>query len=662
MCFDRTFILEPKPFALPRKTPIALLLLCTFHLAGFTQNFEISPPPKWVIEVDPNPDSEVSKYDVNGGFYNALIDYQSNFEKEEEFTHQSLNIVTAAGITSASEIYITYDSSFQSLNFHYLHIWRNGKMLDRTADLSFEFLTNEQNLGIGIYTGALTAYEILKDIRRDDVIEYAYTIKGSNPLYEGNNYEFLYLDASNPIDRFHIRIIHADKEKHTIECRNCGDLKLDKDVKDGMRIYSFDESNIEAIDVEESQPSWHIPFRHILSTQAASWTEINDWGLEIFKVDGAQEELDNVFEEVLTGSETEVEKISALLDFTQNDIRYMGVETGMGSIRPFMPNQVIKQRFGDCKDKTLLFVELMHKMGVKTVYPALVNTAMTHSLINMLPGRQIFDHVVVCMDYKGKRYWIDPTISQQGGDFMHRSMVDYGYALIVKEGNNRLAKMSIEDDYSRMEITEEYVISNFEDPAELTVTSKLHGLNADQFRMIIEYYSVKEASDELRMIYANLYPNILERAKLKVKDDMVENVITLTESYTIPDHWREEEGYLMKLQYFQYEPIALYEYVSPIACEIKKQPVEVPYPSYFKQHTILHLPEEIGINVQDQHVDNVAFKYDKTAVSESPKHIELNYFYQTKTREIEAEAFIQVCKDMNTMTQDLPIKISYPLK
>ena len=40
--------------------------------------------------------------------------------------------------------------------------------------------------------------------------------------------------------------------------------------------------------------------------------------------------------------------MNAVINFVQNDIRYMGIEQGIGSIKPFTPEQVVKQRFGDC--------------------------------------------------------------------------------------------------------------------------------------------------------------------------------------------------------------------------------------------------------------------------------------------------------------------------
>jgi len=43
----------------------------------------------------------------------------------------------------------------------------------------------------------------------------------------------------------------------------------------------------------------------------------------------------------------------------QQTIRYMGVEVGVGSHTPTHPNAVLTRRFGDCKDKALLVLNML---------------------------------------------------------------------------------------------------------------------------------------------------------------------------------------------------------------------------------------------------------------------------------------------------------------
>ena len=53
-------------------------------------------------------------------------------------------------------------------------------------------------------------------------------------------------------------------------------------------------------------------------------------------------------------------------------LRYVAVELGVGAFRPRTPEQVWKQRYGDCKDKANLLVAVLGKLGISAEF-ALVN-------------------------------------------------------------------------------------------------------------------------------------------------------------------------------------------------------------------------------------------------------------------------------------------------
>lgn len=53
-------------------------------------------------------------------------------------------------------------------------------------------------------------------------------------------------------------------------------------------------------------------------------------------------------------------------------LRYVAIELGVGAFRPRTPEQVWRQRFGDCKDKANLLVAVLAKLGIEAEF-ALVN-------------------------------------------------------------------------------------------------------------------------------------------------------------------------------------------------------------------------------------------------------------------------------------------------
>jgi len=68
-----------------------------------------------------------------------------------QFSHFVQNVVTSGGVSNASQLNITYDSSYQKAEFHYLRIKRKEQLIDKTQDVKFEFIKNEEQLQSNIY-------------------------------------------------------------------------------------------------------------------------------------------------------------------------------------------------------------------------------------------------------------------------------------------------------------------------------------------------------------------------------------------------------------------------------------------------------------------------------------------------------------------------------
>jgi len=636
-----------------------LFFAIAFSSTLLGQHITINKTPDWVIQETFNINSEVSKYDVSSGAYFELMDYQYNLETGSDYTHEIINILSYGGVKNASEIYITYDSAYQKVDFHYLYIWRKGQKIDRTNDLTFELLNNEQSLSDGVYTGQITAYDILEDIRVDDKIEFAYTIHGDNPIYNGKLYRYVSLEYDNPIDYLSARVFYPKKEEYTWRCNACEDVTIKETSTKQFEQVHLIRKNIKAIELEESIPPWHIPFKHFVISGFKNWASVKEWSHDVFALNEPQD-LSAVFDEIFTGTESLDQKIDAIINFAQNDIRYMGVEAGMGSIKPFPPMQVIKQRFGDCKDKSLLVATLLKQIGVNSCYPALVSTNLQHNVDTLLAGAQVFDHVIVYLEHEGKSYWIDPTIPQQGGNYKTKVITDYGLALIVDGKENGLSAMNYMDTTSGTEVVETINIDSFDKPGDLTVVSKLYGQNADILRQMLEYYSLKDLSDQLKSLYAMVFQHIEVSERLKIEDQLEENVITLTEHYSISDVWREsntsEFGAQLKMLY---EPVSLYNYMNLQECSKKKFPVYVRYPGKYNQITNIVLPEAISFEPEFVSKSNAAFNFSKGTILLGGTKVIIMYKYEAKAKQISPAQYVDVCKESNEIVRDFPIEVYY---
>lgn len=103
------------------------------------------------------------------------------------------------------------------------------------------------------------------------------------------------------------------------------------------------------------------------------------------------------------------EIIARLALFVARDIRYVGIEHGHGGMTPRPTPDTLERRFGDCKDKTMLFVDLARHSGLDA-YPVLTSTQRTSLDKLLLPASNYFNHMLACIELaEDKEVCVDLT-------------------------------------------------------------------------------------------------------------------------------------------------------------------------------------------------------------------------------------------------------------
>ncbi len=639
---------------------LALLLISTHTI--YAQIFDFGEIPEWVEKVDIPKESSISQYDVLSGYYLTLADYQFNIEKETSFKHDVINVISYSGITNASQISVSFDTAYQELIIHHLYIWRNGKKIDRTKDLSFEIINNEVNLQQGIYTGQITLYDNLNDIRKDDLIDFAYSIKGYNPIFQNEKYLFIPLQMLNPIDLYAIRVLIDAEKDYQYKCSSCDSTNLSVTLVDNYKVITINEENVKSIELEDRMPSWSLPFKYFSISSQHSWVEVNKWAQDIFSL-AEEPDLKEVFDEIFTGDETTEDKINKIIDFVQDDIRYMGIESGIGSIKPFPPDQVVVQRFGDCKDKSLLLVSLLKKIGVEKAYPVLLNTIMQDHLDELYPSNELFNHAIVRFDYNDTIYWVDPSMAQQGGDFHDLFCIDYGKVLIAGLPADTLYPMSPNNKNTGAKIMDEYTMESFTEPASLKIISTRYGFEADQRRLMMHNYTTKNISDIVSKELQMVFPVVNRTEDLVISDNIESNQFVVVYNYEVDGFWTDKEIMLNNevnhFWLFRFEPVYLYQYLNETSCEKRNYEYELYYPLNLSYRVIFHFPQKILIQDDLDIFDNEAFHFEEKVEQIDSNSLQIDYSFHTKKKSVKAEEYLDICKQRSAIAKELPVIIYF---
>src|SRR5258708_31622002 len=113
------------------------------------------------------------------------------------------------------------------------------------------------------------------------------------------------------------------------------------------------------------------------------------------------------------------------------EVRYTGVEFGEAAIVPNTPSEILKRKYGDCKDKSALLAGMLRSVGLNA-YLALLSSGFGPDVDLDLPGMGMFDHAIVYVDVDPP-LWIDATAAETRVGFLPGG--DQGrWALIARPG------------------------------------------------------------------------------------------------------------------------------------------------------------------------------------------------------------------------------------
>ena len=73
-------------------------------------------------------------------------------------------------------------------------------------------------------------------------------------------------------------------------------------------------------------------------------------------------------ESLIAGAPDFYSKLSRITDSIQKDIRYFVVSRGIGGLQAHPANQIFRNRYGDCKDKTTLLISMLQVAGIHAFY------------------------------------------------------------------------------------------------------------------------------------------------------------------------------------------------------------------------------------------------------------------------------------------------------
>lgn len=618
-------------------------------LARFTtvqaSEFRLADEPDWV-SVTGLPDQEwVEEADHAEGVGYLLVDrqYLVDGENQKGFAHFAEKAINPSGVGAISHISIAFDPSYEKLSLHKVVIHRAGQVIDYLNRARLSVIQRETGLHRQIYDGEKTLNIFIEDVRVGDVVEHSYTLEGVNPAFRGHFAKTLSSEWSVPVGRVHYSILWSCAKTLFFRTEN-SDLEPEIDVEQGVTRYTWRQDGVAGKVLGETSdaPAWYQPYGQLYLSDYVSWSQVSRWGWQLYRqgLPGGLvvETAAAIAREHAPGED----RILAVLRFVQDEIRYLGMETGAQSFQPASPEQVLDQRFGDCKGKAALMVALLRELGI-AAQPALVHSSKGRSINRLLPTPKAFNHVIVYLESDGEPYWLDPTLSFQRGRLATIYQPDYGYAVRISEAGYGLKRMFANGSPANTKEVNEYLDVSAGGRAAYTIQTSHQGRFADTVRRYLSEASGQEAAQSYLDYTAQYYPGVEQTQTVEVHDDTANNRVTEIERYLLPDIWQPGQG--DTFDYAGFEPYLLYNYISRETAVRRSVPLGLAHPVLIRQTTRVKLPT--GYLFEDEHhqVTDPSFRFSCDVRFEEQTLV-LEYRYQSLRDHVPAEDLHQYAEHM----------------
>jgi lipoprotein NlpI/transglutaminase-like putative cysteine protease len=556
-----------------------------FSSTGFS--FVVEPKPLWIV-----PATEPSGVVVEQAqMHYRLIDDQMLLDGKTQWFHSHVVRVVdqPGGLATASQIEVEFDPTFQTLALHQLDVIRKGKRISKLNRKRIQLLQRETQLERRIYDGRVTASIVLDDVRVGDEIEFDYSIKGANPVFDGRFVGFAWMASMRgPVAYCQYRLV-TPQARNILYRVGAPDTSIDVRSLGGLRETVFKRRSIPQFRFDPGAPYSALLNEQVQFSEYQDWADVARWGRLLFaEPPGDAPSLDRQAAAIREQTTDPAEQLLQALQFVQKEIRYFGTEIGASTHRPATPEHVMSQRFGDCKDKVALLIALLKRLNFPAV-PVLVSVAHRQQVGELLPSPLAFDHVIARVELNGATYWLDGTRSHQTGNLLNRQSFGFEKGLPLAVGTSLLADLPSSTNQLRMAVQDTFHVRKFSDDVELESRITYRGDLAELLREALATgrAQVEAESDDP---YVGIYPKARTKEPLKFEESEGDDALIIVQRFVIPDFWHFPEQRVLAAD------LAFWSIADAIRIpneQSRRHALMIPFPGIFSHRIVIEYPEDV---------------------------------------------------------------------
>ncbi|MFL5417096.1 MAG: transglutaminase domain-containing protein, partial [Myxococcales bacterium] len=175
-----------------------------------------------------------------------------------------------------------------------------------------------------------------------------------------------------------------------------GLLHTEGKLADGGTFQRFAARDVPRLSAEPSMPGSSDLYAYVHVSTYANWDDVSRfyWGLVKDQLKVTDEIRAAAQEAIHNAAPDEASRIRAVYDYVVSNTRYVALEFGIHSFKPYPVETILSRRFGDCKDKASLMHAMLESIGIDSRL-VLLRTRRMGNLDRGPASLAIFDHAIL---------------------------------------------------------------------------------------------------------------------------------------------------------------------------------------------------------------------------------------------------------------------------
>ncbi|TMA29017.1 MAG: DUF3857 domain-containing protein [Deltaproteobacteria bacterium] len=277
-----------------------------------------------------------------------------------------LRPLTARGVDAARSQSVQFSPDRQQVRIERARIFRkDGSILESKSE-------SERNLSepwYGLYYDLRARVVGFPQLEPGDVVELITRTDDSGSNFFADYFgDFAYLQGTQ-VRRIsdYVLLGPAGRLFFASATKLAGLQRTEGKLADGGTWQRWTAREVPKLVPEPSMPGYSEVLAYVHVSTYRSWEDVGRfyWGLIKDQLRVTSEIRTAAFDAVKGISQSDEEaRIRAVYDFVVSRTRYVGLEFGINSFKPYPVETILSRRFGDCKDKASLMHAMLEALGI----------------------------------------------------------------------------------------------------------------------------------------------------------------------------------------------------------------------------------------------------------------------------------------------------------